>query len=83
MSLIGRRQTRLALGWPGRPMYECSVGLSAVALLFPAASILAAAMALWARSRGAGRWRAALAAAAWCGLLGAVLRMGLALPVAP
>lgn len=72
-----------AFGAPGRVVFECSVLLSALALLFPVAALPAGGLAVWAGRRGAGRWLAALAAALWCGLLGGLLRAGLALPVAP
>src|SRR5260221_10535968 len=68
---------------PGRLALEAAVLLAALALLVPACAPPALACALLARRKGNRRWSAAFVAAAWCGLLGVVIRLALGLPVAP
>ena len=68
---------------PGRLALEGAILLAALAILVPLCAPPALACALLARRRGNRRWLAAFVAAAWCGLLGVVIRIALGLPVAP
>jgi hypothetical protein len=66
---------------PGRAALEGAVLLAAFAILLPACAPGALACALRARRRGHRQWRAAAAAALWCGFLGVALRLALGAPV--
>src|SRR5260221_2096412 len=68
---------------PGRLALEAAILLAALAILVPSCAPPALACALRARRKGNRRWPAAFVAAAWCGLLGVVIRLALGLPVAP
>ena len=72
-----------ALFAPGRGRLECSILLSALAMLVPVAAVGAVTFAVLARRAGNPRWRAAIAAALWCGLVGITLRSGLGLGMVP
>jgi|GEM_PF-2934425 len=66
---------------PGRLALEGAVLLAAAAILVPLCAPGGMACALAARRKGNPRWLAALAAAAWCGVLGVVVRLALGLSV--
>jgi hypothetical protein len=66
---------------PGRAALEAAVLLAAVALLLPLCAPGGMGCALWARRRGNPRGPAAFVAAAWCGLLGVVVRRTLGLGI--
>lgn len=66
---------------PGRAALEAAILLAAVALLLPLCAPGAMGCALWARRRGNPRGLAALVTAAWCGVLGIVVRQVLGLGV--
>jgi hypothetical protein len=59
---------------PGRSSLEWSVALSAIAIVAPVCSLGAAGFAIRCRRAGGQRWRAALLAAVWCGLIGIAFR---------
>ncbi len=67
----------------GRASLEWAVLFAALALLFPEAAVVGMVFAGRARRHGCARWRAALAACIWCGLLGAVIRARLRLGIVP
>jgi hypothetical protein len=66
---------------PGRLALEAAVLLAAVAILLPLCAPGAMACALAARRRGNRRGLAAFVTAAWCGLLGVVIRRALGLGI--
>lgn len=68
---------------PGRAWLELAVLASALAILIPLAAAAGIGAALGARRATNPRWRAALAAACWCGLLGVALRTLLGMAIAP
>ncbi len=68
---------------PGRGALECSVVLSALAILVPLLFVGAVSCAWLARRRGHPRWLIATIAAVWCGFLGAFIRYGTGLPIVP
>jgi hypothetical protein len=79
----GRPDGGTLLFAPGRAALEAAVLLAALAILVPLCAPPALACALVARRRDNPRWLAALVAAAWCGLLGVVVRLALGVAVAP
>jgi len=66
---------------PGRLALEAAVLLAAVAILLPLCAPGAMACALTAHRRGNRRGLAAFAAAAWCGVLGVIVRRALGLGI--
>ncbi len=59
---------------PGRSSFDWAVFFAAAALVFPLSGLVAVVFAERSRRRGYARWKAALAVALWCMLLGVVLR---------
>ena len=69
-----RAGRRRALTPPGRAAFEWAVLFAAVALVFPLSGLVGVGFAHRARRRGYARWPGAVAAAVWCGALGAILQ---------
>jgi hypothetical protein len=67
----------------GRASFEWAVLFSAVALVFPISGIAALLFAERSRRNGYDRWRAAMAVAPWCLLLGVVVRLLLHIAIVP
>jgi hypothetical protein len=80
---LGGPRRQIDVFAPGRLALEAAVLLSAITILVPVVVAGAVPCALLARRAGNGRWPAALAAAVWCGLLGAGLRLALGTTVVP
>ena len=68
---------------PGRSVFELSLALSALSLVFPWVVIGSIGAAVAARRRGSSRAGRAVIAALWCCLLGLAVRMYLGFGVFP
>jgi hypothetical protein len=68
---------------PGRKSLQWSVVCSAFAIIVPALALGGIWFALRCRRANGDRWRAALAAACWCAVLGVAFRHAAGLPAVP
>ncbi len=68
---------------PGKACFDWAVLFAALALLFPVSALIGVGLADRSRRKSYSRWKSAMAAAVWCGILGMVLRAMLKLPVVP
>jgi hypothetical protein len=80
---IGKKMTIEGLTPPGRASFEWAVLFSAIALVFPISGVAALLFADRSRRNGYERWRAAMAVAPWCLLLGVVVRILLHVAIVP